>query len=92
MNLESEPAQPPRRSGLLSQDEGCFWPLRPGGGREGADLVSRGTFHSSWAREELEPEPEPGDHAHLESLVLAAVTERQRARLRHRLVVRPAMR
>ena len=76
--LESEP-QPAMRRGALSHEEG-FCPVRPGGGREGADrpLWGRGTFHSSWASEELDTEP-PGDH--LDSLFLAGEGKtRQRER------------
>jgi len=57
-----------------------FWLVRPGGGLEGAATASalggRGTFHSSWAREELDTEPPPGDH--FDSLGLAAGRERER--------------
>lgn len=68
--LGSELPQAPSLSAPLPQEEGCFCPVRPGGGRDGAEtpLDDRGTFHSSWAKEELDTEP--GDH--LESLLLAA--------------------
>lgn len=66
-NLRLEPSQP-EEAGL------GFWLVRPGGGLEGAAtdsaLLGRGTFHSSWAREELDTEPPPGDH--FDSLDLAA--------------------
>lgn len=71
MYLGSELPQAPSLSEPLPQEEGCFCPVRPGGGRDGAEtpLDDRGTFHSSWAKEELDTEP--GDH--LESLFLAVV-------------------
>ena len=79
VNLDSEP-QPPSRRDELSQAEEPelgFCPVRPGGGREGGatdrPLEGKGTFHSSWAREELDTEPPPappGDH--LDSPGLAA--------------------
>ena len=72
--------QPPSLRDELSQAEEPelgFCPVRPGGGREGGatdrPLEGRGTFHSSWAREELDTEPPPappGDH--LDSPGLAA--------------------
>lgn len=56
---------------MLSQEEACFWLVRPGGGRDGPEMAfeDRGTFQSSWAREELATVP--GDHADLESPLLA---------------------
>lgn len=67
--LDSEEAQPPSLRAEPSQPEGArlgFWLVRPGGGLEGAGtgsgLGDRGTFQSSWAREELDTEPPPGDH------------------------------
>lgn len=75
--LDSVGPQPPSLRAELSQAEETelgFCPVRPGGGLEGAAtdraLGGRGTFHSSWAREELDTEPPPGDH--LDSLGLAA--------------------
>lgn len=75
--LDSEEPQPPSRSAEPSQPEEAelgFWLVRPGGGLEGAAtdraFGGRGTFHSSWAREELDAEPPPGDH--FDSLGLAA--------------------
>lgn len=71
--LASEfPHPPPIRRGELSHaDKGAFWPVNPGGGRDGAVMFlgGKGTFHSSWAREVLVTEP--GDHVDLESLFLA---------------------
>ena len=71
--LASEfPHPPPTRRGELShEDKGGFWPVSPGGGRDGAVMFlgGRGTFHSSWAREVFVTEP--GDHVNLESLFLA---------------------
>lgn len=56
--------------------------VRPGGGLEGAatdrPLGGKGTFHSSWAREELDTEPPPGDH--FESLGLAVGRKKERKR------------
>lgn len=73
VNLDSEEPQPPSLRAEPSQPEEAelgFWLVRPGGGLEGAatdrDLGGRGTFHSSWAREELDT----GDH--FDSLGLAA--------------------
>lgn len=75
--LDSEEAHPPNLRAEPSQPEEAglgFWLVRPGGGLEGAAtdsaLGGRGTFHSSWAREELDTEPPPGDH--FDSLGLAA--------------------
>lgn len=69
-SLRAEPSQP-------EEAELGFWLVRPGGGLEGAAtdsaLGGRGTFHSSWAREELDTEPPPGDH--FDSLGLAAGRE-----------------
>lgn len=69
MYLDSEGPQPPSLRAEPSQPEEAelgFWLVRPGGGLEGAAtdsaLGGRGTFHSSWAREELDAEPQPGDH------------------------------
>lgn len=66
-SLRAEPSQP-------EEAELGFWLVRPGGGLEGAAtdsaLGGRGTFQSSWAREELDTEPPPGDH--FDSLGLAA--------------------
>lgn len=71
--LASEfPHPPPTRRGELSHvDKGGFWPVSPGGGRDGAVMFlgGKGTFHSSWAREVFVTEP--GDHVNLESLFLA---------------------
>lgn len=73
MYLDSVEPQPPSLRAEPSQPEG-FWLVRPGGGLEGAAtgsaLGGRGTFQSSWAREELDTEPPPGDH--FDSLGLAA--------------------
>lgn len=75
-SLRAEPSQP-------EEEELGFWLVRPGGGLEGAAtdraLGGRGTFHSSWAREELDAEPPPGDH--FDSLGLAA--RRNRGTLLH---------
>lgn len=78
--LDSEGAHPPNLRAEPSQLEEAglgFWLVRPGGGLEGAAtdsvLEGRGTFHSSWAREELDTEPPPGDH--FDSLGLAAKKE-----------------
>lgn len=75
--LDSGELQPPNLSEEGSQpvEAGLgFWLVRPGGGLEGAATDSafggRGTFHSSWAREELDTGPPPGDH--FDSLGLAA--------------------
>ena len=75
--LDSEEPHPPSLRAEPSQPveaELGFWLVRPGGGLEGAAtdsaLGGRGTFHSSWAREELDTEPPPGDH--FDSLGLAA--------------------
>lgn len=80
MYLDSEAPQPPSLRAEPSQPEEAalgFWLVRPGGGLEGAAtecaLGVRGTFHSSWAREELDTEPPPGDH--FDSLGLAARRE-----------------
>lgn len=80
MYLDSEEPQPPNLRAEASQPEEAglgFWLVRPGGGLEGAatdsGLGARGTFHSSWAREELDTEPPPGDH--FDSLGLAARRE-----------------
>lgn len=66
-SLRAEPSQP-------EEEAVVFWLVRPGGGLEGAAtgraFGGRGTFHSSWAREELDAEPPPGDH--FDSLGLAA--------------------
>lgn len=73
--LASEfPHPPPKRRELSQVDNGGFWPVSPGGGRDGAVMLlgGKGTFHSSWAREVLVTDP--GDHVDLESLFLA--TER----------------
>lgn len=74
VNLDSEEPQPPSLRAEPSQPEEAalgFWLVRPGGGLEGAAtdraLGGRGTFHSSWAREELDT----GDH--FDSLGLAEV-------------------
>lgn len=73
-SLRAEPSQP-EEAGL------GFWLVRPGGGLEGAAtdsaLGGKGTFHSSWAREEFDTEPPPGDH--FDSLGLAARTEGDKA-------------
>lgn len=73
---KAEPSQP-------EEAELGFWPVRPGGGLEGAAtdsaLGGRGTFHSSWAREELDTEPLPGDH--LDSLGLAVRREEERGEM-----------
>lgn len=72
-SLRAEPSQP-------EEEEVVFWLVRPGGGLEGAAtdraFGGRGTFHSSWAREELDAEPPPGDH--FDSLGLAAGEKRRR--------------
>lgn len=66
--LDSEPQLPSLRAEASQPEEAelGFWLVRPGGGLEGAAtdsaLGGRGTFHSSWAREELDAEPQPGDH------------------------------
>lgn len=77
MYLDSEELQPPSLRAEPSQPEEAglgFWLVRPGGGLEGAatgsGLGDRGTFQSSWAKEELDTEPLPGDH--FDSLGLAA--------------------
>ena len=70
--LASEfPHPPPKRRELSQVDNGGFWPVSPGGGRDGAVMLlgGKGTFHSSWAREVLVTDP--GDHVDLESLFLA---------------------
>lgn len=71
-SLRAEPSHP-------EEAELYFWLVRPGGGLEGADFGGRGTFHSSWAKEELDTEVPPGDH--LDSLgwaeVLCAVLVRE---------------
>lgn len=72
-SLRAEPSQP-------EEEAVVFWLVRPGGGLEGAAtgraFGGRGTFHSSWAREELDAEPPPGDH--FDSLGLAAGAKRRR--------------
>lgn len=77
-SLRAEPSQP-------EEEAVVFWLVRPGGGLEGAAtgraFGGRGTFHSSWAREELDAEPPPGDH--FDSLGLAA-WEKSGGVLRHR--------
>lgn len=82
--LDSEEPQPTSLRAEPSQPEEAelgFWLVRPGGGLEGAAtdsaLGGRGTFHSSWAREELDAEPPPGDH--FDSLGLAAIREESHA-------------
>lgn len=84
--LDSEEPQPPSLRAEPSQPEEAelgFWLVRPGGGLEGAAtdraLGGRGTFHSSWAREELDAEPPPGDH--FDSLGLAA--RREEGKMKH---------
>lgn len=79
--LDSEELQPPSLRAEPSQPEEAglgFWLVRPGGGLEGAatgsGLGDRGTFQSSWAKEELDTEPPPGDH--FDSLGLAAIVEK----------------
>lgn len=71
-SLRAEPSQP-------EEEAVVFWLVRPGGGLEGAAtgraFGGRGTFHSSWAREELDAEPPPGDH--FDSLGLAAGAKRR---------------
>lgn len=76
--LDSVEPQPPSLRAEPSQPEEAglgFWLVRPGGGLEGAatdsGLGGRGTFQSSWAREELDTEPPLGDH--FDSLGLAEV-------------------
>lgn len=67
------PHPPPTRRGAGSHaDKGGFWPVSPGGGRDGAVMLlgGRGTFHSSWAREVFATGL--GDHVSLGSLFLAA--------------------
>lgn len=78
--LDSDELHPPHLRAEPSQPEEAglgFWLVRPGGGLEGAAtdsaLVDKGTFHSSWAREELDTELPPGDH--FDSLGLAARRE-----------------
>ena len=82
MYLDSVEPQPPSLRAEPSQPEGAgpgFWAVRPGGGLEGAAtgsaLGGRGTFQSSWARDELDTEPPPGDH--FDSLGLAAREEKK---------------
>lgn len=43
------PHPPPRRRELSQVDNGGFWPVSPGGGRDGAVMLlgGKGTFHSS---------------------------------------------
>lgn len=48
--LASEfPHPPPKRRELSQVDKGGFWPVSPGGGRDGAVMLlgGKGTFHSS---------------------------------------------
>lgn len=48
--LASEfPHPPPKRRELSQVDNGGFWPVSPGGGRDGAVMLlgGKGTFHSS---------------------------------------------
>lgn len=73
VHLASALAHPPTRRGDGSHaDKGGFWPVSPGGGRDGAVMLlgGRGTFHSSWAREVFATGP--GAHVSLGSLFLAA--------------------
>lgn len=74
MYRDSEEPHPPNLRAELSQpEELSFWLVRPGGGLVGAAtdnaLGGRGTFHSSWAKEELDAELPLGDH--FDSLGLA---------------------
>ncbi len=89
--LDSEEPHPPSLRAEPSQPEEAglgFWLVRPGGGLEGAAtdsaLGGRGTFHSSWAREELDTEPPPGDH--FDSLGLAARREEGKVKPFHILL------
>lgn len=77
---DSEEPHPPNLKAELSQpeeEELSFWLVRPGGGLVGAATDNafggRGTFHSSWAKEELDTEPPLGDH--FDSLGLAVCKE-----------------
>lgn len=77
---DSEEPHPPNLRAELSQAEEAelsFWLVRPGGGLVGAATDNafggRGTFHSSWAKEELDAEPPLGDH--FDSLGLAVRQE-----------------
>lgn len=80
MYRDSEEPHPPNLKAELSQpeeEELSFWLVRPGGGLVGAATDNafggRGTFHSSWAKEELDTEPPLGDH--FDSLGLAVCKE-----------------
>lgn len=86
MNLDSAVLHPPSLREELSQPVELalgFCVDRPGGGLEGAatdkPLGVSGTFHSSWARDELDTELPPGDHLDSVGLaeVLCAVLERE---------------
>lgn len=90
--LDSEEPHPPNLRAEASQPEEAglgFWLVRPGGGLEGAAtdsaLGGRGTFHRSWAREELDTEPPPGDH--FDSLGLAARREESKVKTFYTVLV-----